>query len=76
LNLSIIPLGLEDGTIVPKKKVFSSQANKFEFISEVIFCPLDKLATTIYSSNIYSYISVLIPGIQLSATTSYNIPYG
>jgi hypothetical protein len=54
LNLSIIPCGFEDGTIVPKKKVFSSHANKFEFIKDVIFYPLDKLATTIYSSKIYS----------------------
>lgn len=76
MNLSIIPWGLDEGTIVPKKNVFSSQANKFEFINDVIFYPDDKLATTIYSSNIYSYISVLIPGIHDSATTSYKTPYG
>ncbi len=74
LNLSMIPFGLDDGTIVPKKKVFSSHANKLELINYVIFYPLDKLATTIYSSNIYSYISVFIPGIHDSAITSYNTP--
>jgi len=62
LNFSIIPSGFLLGNKVPNKKVFSSTAKTFELIIDVIYYPLE--ATTIYSSNIDSKFSVIIPGIQ------------
>jgi len=58
----MIPSGFLEGNNVPNKKVFSSTANTFEFIIEVIYWPLE--ATTIYSSKIDSKFSVIIPGMQ------------
>lgn len=70
LNRSTMPSGTFEGTNVPKKKTFSSMKKTLELMSDVIVFDVDWLYITTYSSKIDSYCSVLIPGMQLSLTTS------